>query len=313
MADRLERLLNLIIALRDSPRPLSAEAIHERVAGYRGRPDEAFRRMLERDKADLRGLGVPIETVPVDRWRDRHGYRIDPARYDLPPLDLDADALAALALAARAAGLDDDVRRGLRKLTVDVDVDAAARESGDPPVRVPLSEPRLAALETARARREPVAFRYRPPGRAGSVRTVDPWGLVHRSGRWYLVGRDHDRGERRTFRLDRVEGDVETVGPPGSYEPAEVTIDDVVPDGGGVTAELAAEADVAWRVARRAEAAGVPGAGGRTLFVVRSRSAEELVGWVVGLGRGVEVLGPPPLRTAVVTALERLAGQGGRR
>ncbi len=308
MVDRLERLLNLIIALRASPRPMSAEAIRSRVAGYGDRPDEAFRRMLERDKADLRALGVPIETVPVDRWRDRHGYRIDPARYDLPPLDLDADELAALALAAQAAGLGDDARRGLRKLTVDAG--PSATRPADPPVRVPLSEPRLLALEAARARREPVAFAYRPPGRGASVRTVDPWGLVHRSGRWYLVGRDHDRAERRAFRLDRVEGEVDVVGAPGSFTPAEVAIDDVVPDGGGVTAEVAAEAELAWRVARRAEAAGVPGSAGRTLFRVRSRSAEELVGWVVGLGPGVELLGPPALRAAVVDALERLAGQG---
>ncbi len=309
MVERLERLLNLIIALRASPQPMSAEAIRARVAGYGERPEEAFRRMLERDKADLRALGVPIETVPVDRWRDRHGYRIDPARYDLPALDLDAEEVAALALAARAAGLGEHARRGLRKLTVDAG-SSVATDAEDPPVRVPLSEPRLLALEAARARREPVAFAYRPAGREVGRRTVDPWGLVYRAGRWYLVGRDHDRAERRTFRLDRVEGQVDVVGPPGSFTPAEVAIDDVVPDGGGVSAEVAASAGAAWRVARLAEGPPVPGHGGRTLFRVRARSPEEFVGWAVGLGPGVEVLGPPALRAAVVAALERLARQG---
>ena len=120
MTDRLERLVNLVIALRETSRPLLASDIRERVAGY-GQPDpEAFRRMFERDKADLRALGIPIETEPLDRLADdRLGYRIDPEAYDLPELHLAPEEVIALAIAVDATGLADAAAGGLRKLEVD--------------------------------------------------------------------------------------------------------------------------------------------------------------------------------------------------
>ena len=311
MSDRLERLLNLVIALRETRRPLTAEDVRERVAGYGGRDHEAFRRMFERDKADLRALGIPVETAPTDRWRDREGYRIDPAAYDLPAVSLEGDELAALTLAVRAAGLDDEVGGGLRKLAVDAGRPGEAQP--DPAVSVPLSDPRRPALVKAQIERRAVRFQYRPPGRDPQPRTVDPWGLVHRGGRWYLVGLDHDRGARRTFRLDRIDGEVATCSPAGAFDPVPVHVDHAVPDERPVTADIAAEPDIAWRVARRARGTGVPGAADRTLYRVRSRDPGELVGWVLQLGPGVEVLGPPALRAQVVQALDALVAQHGAR
>ena len=60
---KLERLLNLTAALLDIPRPLTVEDIREAIPGY---PDNepSFRRSFERDKDDLREMGVPIEVVP---------------------------------------------------------------------------------------------------------------------------------------------------------------------------------------------------------------------------------------------------------
>ncbi len=307
MTDRLERLLNLVIALRETRRPMTAEDVRERVAGYGDREHEAFRRMFERDKADLRALGVPIETAPTDRWRDREGYRIDPAAYDLPPVALEGDELAALSLAVRAAGLDHEVGGGLRKLAVDAG--HPDERQADPGVSVPLSDPRRPALVKAQLERRAVRFRYRTPGREPQLRVVDPWGLVHRGGHWYLVGRDHRRDAQRTFRLDRIDGEVAPCSPPQAFEPAPVQVDDVVPDEAPVTAEIAADPDQAWRIARRALGNGVPGAAGRTLYQVRSRDPGELVGWVLQLGPGVEVLGPPQLRARVVSALGAVAAR----
>ena len=63
---KIERLMNLVIALLSTRGYLSAERIRASVAGYADCPtDEAFSRMFERDKAELRDLGIPLETGKV--------------------------------------------------------------------------------------------------------------------------------------------------------------------------------------------------------------------------------------------------------
>src|SRR4051812_49091197 len=79
-------------------------------------------------------------------------------------------------------------------------------------VTEPAFEPMLAAVRAGRA----VRFAYRRPGEAtGTVREVEPWGVVSWRGRWYLVGHDRDRVATRVFRLSRVDGDVVAFGPEG--------------------------------------------------------------------------------------------------
>lgn len=313
MTDRLERLLNLVIALRETRRPLLASDIRERVAGY-GQPDqEAFRRMFERDKSDLRALGVPIETRPLDRWDDRMGYRILPSDYDLPPLGLEAEELAALALALEATGLRQDAGAGLLKLQVDAG-DAGSRGTKQRraagTIEVDLSAPHRPELMEAQITRTPVRFPYRPLERDVEDRTVDPWALVHRRGRWYLVGFDHARQERRAYRLDRIAGPVRTAGQPGAFPapPEDIDVDDVVPPpppGGPERAEVLASPDIAWQVARRALGPGRPAgdAEERTAYTVAVGDPETFLSWALEYGPQLEVAGPPELRARVVQRL----------
>lgn len=312
MTDRLERLLNLVIALRETRRPMTAAEIRERVSGY-GQPDpESFRRMFERDKADLRDLGVPVDTAPLDRWDDRQGYRIDPRRYDLPEVSLEPDELAALAVALEATGLRDEAGTGLLKLGVGSGEPLIGAE-GSAGLGIGLDAPHRDVLLQAQLQRETVRFDYRPAGRDPASRTVDPYGLVHRRGRWYLVGHDHDRGERRAFRLDRITGEVRTVGGPGAFEPppaSEITTDDVVPaprDGTPEVATVAAAPEVAWQVARRARGGGTEAADGTTTFTVAVGDRDAFRSWVLGFGPDLLVLEPAELRDDVVAALRRMA------
>lgn len=315
MTDRLERLINLVIALRETRRPMTAEDVRTRVAGYRQPDHDAFRRMFERDKADLRALGVPVETVRADRWSDLQGYRIDPRRYDLPEVAFEPQELAALGLALQATGLADEAGVGLLKLAVDAEEPSAGGRA-HPPVGVALeAPPHRETLLSAQLTRTPVRFDYRPPGKAPAARTVDPYALVHRRGRWYLVGRDHDRDAPRAFRLDRMSGSVAVVGDPGAFPPPPaVGVDDVVPPpapGGPETAEVVAGPDVAWLVARRARGGGreEPGRERWTAFTVTVGHPDEFLRWAVELGPDVEVRSPPKLRAAVVERLERAAGR----
>ena len=94
MADRLERLTNLIAVLLDTRRPLTLEEIVERVPGYP--PErESYRRQFERDKATLREIGVPVALEAVHAFDQENGYRIHREDYQLPALDLTDDAIKA--------------------------------------------------------------------------------------------------------------------------------------------------------------------------------------------------------------------------
>lgn len=218
---KLERQLNLAICLMATPRLLSVDEIADLVPGYTrdGTPDgeTAFRRMFERDKAELRELGIPVETGSASGWDDDLGYRIPRRDYALPDLHFTPDEAAALGLAARlwsSAALADPSASAIRKLQ------AAGIEPLPPPTglepRVEATEaafePCLAAVTEGRA----ITFGYRrPQQQEPATRSVHPWGVVSWRGRWYLVGHDLDRGEPRVFRLSRMEPDVRAVGEAG--------------------------------------------------------------------------------------------------
>src|SRR5688500_16511119 len=114
---RIERLINLIAALLDGRRPLTASEIRERIAGYDSQSAEAFRRTFERDKAELRDMGIPIETVKDED--DNDAYVIPADKYYMPELDLQPDEIAALKLAADAIlGVGEQAGSGLKKLSI---------------------------------------------------------------------------------------------------------------------------------------------------------------------------------------------------
>ncbi len=216
-AAKLERLLNLTALLLDATRPVTAEQIQEQLEVY-PRELASFRRAFERDKEELRAMGIPlrVEKVPgtlpaVD------GYRIPPEEYALRDPGLEMDELAALHLAASAVQVEGlPATEGLLKLGGLV-ADPAGSDLG---VRVaPLpADPNLAVLFGAVAAREPVLLTYH-----GERRTIDPYRLEFQRGRWYLTGYDHLREDERNFRLDRVEGAVETTDLP-PFEPPSTSV-----------------------------------------------------------------------------------------
>lgn len=317
--------MNLVIALRETRVPLSAEEIGEQVAGYGGTWDESVRRAFERDKAALRDLGIPITTM-TDRWSEVSGYRILREDYDLPPVELTALQLTALAVAVEMTGLADEVGSGLARLGVDAalaDPDAPglatlrpAVRPGTPRVDLGLGETHRIVLDTALRERRIVTFAYRKAGQSTRERTVEPHGLVHRAGRWYLVGRDVDRAATRVFRLDRIDGTVVPGGEAGAFEPPPggVSVDDVVPErdpDAPHEAEVWARGTVAWQVARRATGDGRPEGDG-TLFRCAVGEPRLFVAWVLELAPDVEVRDPTELRVAVRDAARRALNAAAR-
>ncbi len=225
-ADKSERLLNLVILLLVARNYTTKEQIRGLMEPYRGSSDEAFDRMFERDKDDLRALGIPLETGFVDKFfEDEVGYRIKRDAFELPAVDFTAEEVAVLGLAARVwrhAGLAAATSDALVKLkAAGLSFDREQLEQVQPTLVA--EEPAFEAMWQATLHRTPVRFDYSRVGqRDASTRRLLPWGVVTAQGRWYVVGLDEDRDEPRMFRLSRVVGDVTTTGPPASY---------VVPEG----------------------------------------------------------------------------------
>ncbi|MEU0882348.1 WYL domain-containing protein [Lentzea sp. NPDC005914] len=220
---RAERLVNLVLCLLSTRQYLTAERIRAIVPGYHEAPtDEAFFRMFERDKSELRDLGVPLETGRQSNAEGAEdGYRIARRDYELGDIDLEPDEAAAVALAARlwdSPQLTGAVHGALIKLrAAGVDVDQDAPAAVEPKVRA--NEPAFPPLLQAVQAGQVVAFDYRKPPPGGQKeRTVEPWGVVAWRGKWYLVGWDRDRDDTRCFRLSRVVGQVRPVGKPGAFK-----------------------------------------------------------------------------------------------
>lgn len=311
MIERLERLINLVIALRETRRPLPADEIRRRVAGYGQDEYESFRRMFERDKSDLRMLGVPIETAPSATGDDIDGYRIDPQDYDLPPVEFAADELAALGLALQATGLMDEAGTGLRKLAVGQG--GAVPRTPDPVIAVAFDGPNRSVLTEAQLTRTRVRFTYRRSDGREDIRVLEPHGMVFRRGRWYVLGRDTDRGAARSFRLDRIVGPVRTTGKAGMFPAPEgpLDVDAVLPPAAEerTVAVIAATQEVAWRLARRARGEGRVLDDGRIAYEVIA-APDDIVAQALEEGPDLEILDPPELRARLRTRLDAVLEQG---
>jgi proteasome accessory factor B len=311
---RTERLVNLVICLLSTRRFLTAAQIAATVPGYEHDPTdprdhEAFQRKFERDKAELRDLGVPLETGTTSVFDTEPGYRIARRDYALPDVRLEPDETAAVGIAARLwqhAGMAAAASSGLLKLrAAGVDVDVSATLGVEPLVT---ADPAFEPLQTAARLRQEVRFDYRvPEDDSAHTRRLQPWGVVSWRGRWYVVGHDLDRGATRSFRMSRVVGRVTPVGPPGAFEPppdldlfghvAKWSVPVEHPH----RATVLVRPGRAYGLRRRADSV-VPGPDGDRLEL-RYSDPDSFARWLVGYGSDVVVLGPDDVRKAIVARL----------
>ncbi len=320
-ARKTERLLNLVICLLATRRYLSVHQIRDAVPGYAddgpGGDDSAFRRMFERDKEELRTLGIPLETGTDSVWDDEPGYRIARRDYELPDISLEPDEAAAIGLAARlwrSAGLADAASGALLKLrAAGVETDGAA-PGLEPRVSAtePAFEPLLDAVRSARR----VSFDYRAAGATSPApRRLDPWGVVSWRGRWYVLGHDLDREAPRVFRLGRISagagaGGVRSGTPGSARTPAPPDLDlraavaKYAEEPATRSARLLVRRGAGGDLRRSAAASHALGDGWDELELGFA-DPERLADRVAGLGADLVVLEPADAREAV---LRRLAG-----
>lgn len=217
---KTERLINLTMALLASRRFISKSEIFRRVAGYEG-SQETKERMFERDKDDLRALGIHIEVGGHDpAFEDEPGYRILPERYQL-----EAESFTSYELSLISAALNlwqgsnfeassDALLRRFESLGLPLD------ESN--PISLEnfsLDETGLTDIAQALASRRTIRFDYQKTSSSGiDLRRINPLGLSAWRGAWYVVGEDLDKGDIRAFKLSRIASSIEFLGKNGSYE-----------------------------------------------------------------------------------------------
>lgn len=326
-AAKTERLLNLVIALLSTRRALSRDAIRDAVAPYReAGSDEAFERMFERDKEELRQLGIPVITEDLDvLFEDEPGYRIDRGEYEVPELDLTAEQLSLLALAGRTwsqASLGGAAVRALRKME-----SAAAGqddEDGDDldetdriETALPAPDAAFDVVKAAVMAARPVRFDYRRPQGATRTRRVQPWAIAAWHGHWYLTGYDVDRAEPRVFRLDRIVGEVTFDGAAGTYvipEDHNPVAAIVASSAGGppIRATLRVRPDRGHALRRKASSC--TAAGEWDVVTVEHGDLASLADEIAGHGTDVVADTPAELREAVLQRLRAIrADHGGAR
>jgi proteasome accessory factor B len=308
---KTERLLSLVVCLLSSQRYLSATQIRAAVPGY---PDsfDAFKRMFERDKEELRDLGIPLDMGTNGTLDEEVGYRIPRQAYVLPDITLEPDEAAVLAVAARVwhrAELAGAAAGALLKLrAAGVEAEEAAQPGIEP--RLQAGEAAFAPLWEAVRDRRPVTFRYRAAGRSEAQRReLEPWGVVNRHGRWYVAGHDRARQAVRAFRLSRIDGLVEFCGPPGSVTvPADADVRELVRswDDRPVpprTAVLGVRAGAGLGIRRQATRE-VPGTDGWDEVELPFAEVAWFSEHLASFGPDVVVREPADLRDAVITRLK---------
>ena len=217
---KIERLINLTIALLATKRYLTKSEIFRSVDGYEGSA-ETKERMFERDKDDLRNLGVVIEVGSFDPvFEDEAGYRIRPERYSLDLGEITGVEVALLSLAAeawRGAALDDAAHSALTKLrSIGVESDLDGLPAIAPRLNAAHSD--FVVITTAISKRQRISFTYLSSTLERQSRIIEPFAIATKNSHWYVAGNDIEKSQIRTFRLDRIDGEISAIHATGEYE-----------------------------------------------------------------------------------------------
>lgn len=308
MSRKIERLINLTIALLATKRYLTKGEIFRSVEGYEGSA-ETMERMFERDKDDLRNLGVIIEVGSFDPvFQDEAGYRIKPEGYALNLGEISGAEIALLSLAAeawRGAALDDAAHSALTKLqSMGVESDLDTLPAISPRLNSTHSDFQVIAL--AIAKREAISFSYLSSSMIGQLRTIEPYAIATRNSHWYLAGRDTEKNLLRTFRLDRIDGEISLSRNGKSFD---------IPAGFDVFASIEnddlvniATIDIRKGKAHllRVIADSCVDKGEWEQISVRYFDYQEFVDQILWHGTDVLVIEPASLRNQVIAALEEI-------
>jgi proteasome accessory factor B len=212
-SQKTERLINLTLALLASKRYLSKAEILRNIPGYEGSP-ETKERMFERDKDDLRSLGIQIDVNNFDPlFEDEQGYLIKSDSFQFAENEFSKEELLLLTMAANLwhdSAVEIDSQNALLKiqsLSGPVENDMTTT----PTLRIAEDWQLLVSIFTAVQNKQSLEFSYR-----GKKRQVNPYGLYSSNGFWYLIA--FEVNVIKSFKLVRIEGEVDFIGEKDAFE-----------------------------------------------------------------------------------------------
>jgi len=300
--DQAERLLNLLALLTHDNNYRTLEEIHFATNMY------GDRSLFERDKAILRDMGVPIDSkVLGGSQAGVSSYRIDRREMELAKINFTDPERRALQLALAAVHVDSAwAERARMKLNLTEEQMPSVAQ-----VHLPVNSELLPKLADAAATTVRVEFDYA----GGTRRSLHPYGLLSRGGYWYVVGHDLDRQAIRSFRVDRIVGDVksttDTFDRPINFdvEAAVATDAEMLGDVTGSVALVLISEKLKPSVVRDfGEDCVVDVREDAVVVAVPCANRSAFRSWVLGLVAGAEVLSPPEARQDVIDWLDKMAG-----
>ena len=306
-----ERMLNLLALLVDRNRPLTLRQVRQELGKQYPNSDEAARAAFERDKAALREMGIPIETKTLGG--DSAGevtYWVNRSNYELSDLKLSDDERIALQLAVATVRLGaQHGEEALWKLGGEKVLRPTAVS-----VNIGFVDQNMSAITDAVMQRRTLNFDYK-----SEKRQVDPYGMLSRSGFWYLIGFDHLRKDQRVFRVDRIEGKVSAGQIRAFKTPAGFDVAAAVPtekqmmaagDGEITTATVLVDASLVAGVRNEFGDAAIikERADGSAEFAIPCANMSAFRLWLFAMVESAEVLEPASVRTQVIQWLKQLAG-----
>ncbi|MHB1090222.1 MAG: helix-turn-helix transcriptional regulator [Ilumatobacteraceae bacterium] len=306
-----ERMINLLALLVQRSQPLTLRQIRNELGSQYPEGDVAARAAFERDKAELRDMGIPIEMVTLGGDRAGEGaYTVDRRSYELSDLGLTDTELEALKLAAATVRIGAaHGEAALWKLGGE-----RALEQPLTSVHIELDRELMPVLAEGVVERRVLQFVYK-----GENRSVHPYGLLARGGFWYIVGFDELRADRRVFRVDRIEGGVVAGAPKSFSRPdgfdlakAVATEHELLADGDGAHSPARVLVDVSLATRVRADfgedAVARVREDGAIEFNIPCANLAAFRVWLFAMVDRAEVLGPPEIRAQVREWLNEFVG-----
>ncbi len=307
-----ERMINLLALLVQRSQPLTLKQIRQELVDQYPDGDSAARAAFERDKVELRSLGIPMNMVTLGGDKAGEGaYTVDRRQFEIGDLGLNEAERSALQMAiatVRIGASHGD--EALWKLGGERALDRPSTS-----VNIQMDDKQLPALAAGVVEHRTLNFLYK-----GQQRQVDPYGLLSRGGFWYIVGFDHLRNAQRVFRVDRIEGDI-TNGDAQSFKrPDGFDLAKAVPtelemltegDGDDAVATVLVDASLAQRVRNEFGHGSVlrERADGSIEFAIPCANVNAFRVWLFAMVERAEVLGPPRVRAQIIDYLQEIAGR----
>ena len=311
-SEKAERLLNLTLALLNTRIPLTKQQIFQSVAGYSGKT-EAMERMFERDKDELREIGINIHVLPIDLlFDDELGYRILPSEYFLPEIPLSREESILLSIAANVIreNLQDDIsQRALQKLLTrsDAPIDEIFNLESQYQIQINLNEA-LLQLWKAIKNKSNIQFSYLSSStpEVFTDRIVSPYLVTSRFTNWYLVARDLQDKKIKTFRINKITNII--ASNKTEYDVSDFATDiqpildkfkgDIIKK---VTIRADAQLSLDHRLIRKASFS--ESSEGSLLLTLNNVDEDEISEMVLWAGPLVEVIAPESLRERIRNSL----------